>query len=85
MASIPTAFARRITLLALTSLAIAMKADPATIKTFFDFRAGADSRAWEDPSGDSCGSAGVKHAEKCVFAGENENGGEGGIRTPGSV
>ncbi len=55
MTSILTTFARRITLLALTSLAITMNADTATNKTLFDFQATTHAPAWEVVNDDVMG------------------------------
>ncbi len=55
MTSISTNFARLIFALMLTSLAIAMNADPATNKTLFDFQAATNSPAWEVVNDDVMG------------------------------
>jgi NADH dehydrogenase [ubiquinone] 1 alpha subcomplex assembly factor 1 len=53
--SIPTNFARLIAALALTSLAITMKADTATNKPLFDFQAATNSPPWEVVNDDVMG------------------------------
>ncbi len=55
MTSILSNFARLIPALALSSLAIAMKADTATNKTLFDFQAATHSPAWEVVNDDVMG------------------------------
>ena len=55
MTSILNHFARLIPALALTSLALTMKADTATNKTLFDFQAATNSPAWEVVNDDVMG------------------------------
>jgi NADH dehydrogenase [ubiquinone] 1 alpha subcomplex assembly factor 1 len=55
MTSTLTNFAQLIAALALTSLALTMKADTATNKTLFDFQAAAHSPAWEVVNDDVMG------------------------------
>jgi len=55
MTSISTNLARLITALALTSLAITMKADLATDRTLFDFQVASNSAAWQEVNDDVMG------------------------------
>lgn len=55
MISILSYFARLIPALALTSLALTMKADTATNKTLFDFQAATNSHVWEVVNDDVMG------------------------------
>ena len=55
MISILNCFARLIPALALTSLALTMKADTATNKTLFDFQAATNSHVWEVVNDDVMG------------------------------
>ena len=55
MSSILNCFARLISALALTSLALTMKADTATNKTLFDFQAATNSHVWEVVNDDVMG------------------------------
>lgn len=89
MNSIPTKFARLIFALALTSLAITMKADTATNKTLFDFQAATNSPAWEVVNDDVMGGISASQFQvltngRAVFSGTvrlENNGGFASVRS----
>ena len=84
-----TNFARLITALALTSLAITMKADTATNKTLFDFQAATNSPAWEVVNDDVMGGVSTSQFQVltngcAVFSGTvrlENNGGFASVRS----
>ena len=89
MTSILTNFAQLITALALTSLAITMKADTATNKTLFDFQAATHSPAWEVVNDDVMGGVSTSRFQVltngcAVFSGTvrlENNGGFASVRS----
>jgi hypothetical protein len=89
MTSIPTSFARLVATLALTSLAITMKADTVTNKTLFDFQVASNSPAWEVVNDDVMGGVSTSQFQvltnSCaVFSGTvrlENNGGFASVRS----
>ena len=89
MTSTLTSFAQLITALALTSLAITMKADTATNKTLFDFQTATNHPAWQIGNDDVMGGVSTSRFQRltnggAVFSGvvslEN-NGGFASVRS----
>jgi len=84
-----TNFARLIPVIALTFLAITMKADPATDKTLFDFQASTNSPGWEVVNDDVMGGVSTSQFQlltnRCaVFSGTlrlENNGGFASVRS----
>ncbi len=89
MTLIPTNLARLITALALTSLAITMKADTASNKTLFDFEAATNSPAWQVVNDDVMGGVSTSQFQVltngcAVFSGTvrlENNGGFASVRS----
>jgi len=89
MCSLLTNFARLIPTLALTSLVITMKADPATNKTLFDFQAATNLPAWEVVNDDVMGGVSTSQFQVltngcAVFSGTvrlENNGGFASVRS----
>ena len=89
MTSIPTNFVRLIPALALTALAITMKADTATNRTLFDFQAASNSAAWQVVNDDVMGGVSNSQFEMltnggAVFSGTvrlENNGGFASVRS----
>jgi NADH dehydrogenase [ubiquinone] 1 alpha subcomplex assembly factor 1 len=89
MSSTSTNVARLIAALALTSLALTMKADTATNKTLFDFQAATNSPAWEVVNDDVMGGVSTSQFQVltngcAVFSGTvrlENNGGFASVRS----
>lgn len=89
MTSILTSFARLIPALALTSLALTLKADTATNKTLFDFQAATNAPAWEVVNDDVMGGVSTSQFQvltngRAVFGGTvrlENNGGFASVRS----